>query len=370
MPGLQEVFARTGGPDPTAAAVPQLGPSRQFLSEFNTGQFTGANGAGPILNANAVLMPSIAANHHDSANSNDFRLGNGLATAKAIRKPDSLEGQTSEGFQGLAKPNKLMGRSSVGFDLNWNREENLERARNTTKKMGFKPNEVPLGGQLQPWQWLNHQALGEGSHGNQYNRNYTLPDADAVYRRMYQPAPSRLSKMLTVDTEAAATRPSRALLHPMTVVTNDRQREKEQRIPRNADVAEAVLYENIVPRGMGLSSGREAPRVYNETSVLRQPIGTNETGDKSVLGRWENPGNPYEPMTATTLEDRLALFKTDATTVRGQRPVDEAAQFARNNRALAAQFVTDTNQIQPQAGEYPDKTRQGINPASLQRVGA
>jgi hypothetical protein len=362
MPGLAEVFAATGGIDENSPAVPTLEPTPQFLKEFELAPFTGANGSGPILNANANLLPTIADNYRDTANTNDFRLGNGLGISTAFRKPDSMAGQAEDGFQGLAKPNKLFGRSSVGFDLNWIREKNMERARNPLKKMGFKPNEVPLGGKLEPWQWQNHAALGIAApkNANQYNRNYLLPDADAVHRRLYQPQPSRLTKMITTDVEDAALRPSRTLLHPMTVVTNDLQRQKEQRIPRNADVSEAVVYEKIHPRGMSFG-GREAMRIHADVSVLRQPVGTNDTGNRAVHDRWRNGGDPYGALTASTLEDRLQLFKDDARYVRGQKIASEAEEFTQSQQKLDAQRVHDPNSIYPRDGEYPDFTRTGVS---------
>jgi hypothetical protein len=218
------------------------------------------------------------------------------------------------------------------------------------KKMGFKPDEVPLGGAMKPWQWNDIQALGEGTHGNQYNRNYPLPDADAVHRRLYEPAPSRRTQMLIADVETQALRQNRTLLHPLKVVTEDRQREKDQRIPRNTDVTEAVIYENIHPRGMG--SKVEAPRIWSDPSVLRQPVGTNDTASRAVFDRWSNPSNPTDPLAISTLEDRLTTFKDDIKYVRGQDMDLEMKGFRASEDRLRKQFVQDPNQINPRTGEF------------------
>jgi hypothetical protein len=354
MATLVEIFALTGGPDPNSPVVLDTAPTPSFLSNFSTAQYTGSNGNGPILNANAALIPTRADNYHDNSSANDYRLGNGLGVARAFTKPDSMAGQGAGGFQGNPYPNKLFGRTSTGHDLTYNRDDMTERAAMSFKKMGFKPNEVPTGAQLQPWQWLNHQALGEGSpiDPNQYNRNYALPDADAVARRIHTPAPSRLTKMLTTDVEVQALRPQRTLMHPLKVVTEDRQREALQRIPRNTDVIESVSYENIMPRGMGPGHNQEAPKIYGDPDVLRQPVGTNDTGSTAVFGRWNNPTNDTDPLAASTLEDRLQLYRDGSRYIRGQDPEREMRGFAEGQRRLDAQTVFDPMEIDPRAGEY------------------
>lgn len=353
---LTELFARTGGPDPTTPALVENEPTPAFLEAFTTAQYTGANGAGPILNANASLIPTRADQYRETESFNDFRLGNGLGVSRAFRKPDSMGGQTTGGFQGLPYPDKNFGRSDVSHDLNWNRDDLMERARMGLKKMGYKPNEVPQGADFQPWDWNNLQALGIGSNGNQYNRNYGLPDADAVARRLYEPTPSKRTKMITTDVEEAALRPNRTAMHPVAVVSQDRQREKQQRISRNTDVIESVIYENIFPRGMSAPNGQEAVKVWGDANVLRQPVGSNETGDRSFLGIWRNGHDTTgsnAAMLASTNEDLLQLHKDYLTYVRGHTLPREIEQFAASDRYLNTRKVPDPNEIQPYPGEYP-----------------
>ena len=353
MSALAEVFELTGGPDPNSPVVPEVEASSAFLKNFSTAQFTGSNGSGPILNANAVLMPTRADNYRENENANDFRLGNGLGISRPYLRQDSQKGQADGGFHGLAYPNKSFGRSTVSHDLIFNRDDLRERADMSLKKMGFKQNEVPLNANFKPWDWNNLQALGIGTHGNQYNRNTPMPDADAVYRRQYEPAPSRRTQMLTTDVEDAALRPNSTRMHPLTVIANDRQREKEQRIPRNADVHETVIYENIHPRGMGAPNGQQAIKVWGDASVLRAPVGTNETGDRSIFGQWKNPTHHTDPLAVSTIEDQLILHKADRQYVRGHDIMRETKEFKGAVDMLRSQFVTDPNQINPRKHEYP-----------------
>lgn len=351
---LGAIFSATGGPDPNSTAMVETDPSPAFLESFTSAQSTGANGSGPILNANAVLLPTRADQYRDTSSFNDFKLGNGIGVARSFRKPDSMGGQTDGGFQGLPYPNKMFGRSSVQHDQNWNRDDNQERANMALKKMGTKPNEVPTGADYKPWDWNNLQAMGIGSHGNQYNRNYGLPDADAVARRMYEPTPSRKTKLIVTDVEEAALRPNRTAMHPMAVVSQDRQRQKEQRIPKNADVAESVIYENIMPRGMSAPNGQEAVKVWADPSVLRIPVGNNETGDRSYLGIWRNGHDVVGGATsASTMDDLLQLYKDDQEFVRGKPLPREMREFRDSEKYLNTREVADPNEIQPQHGEYP-----------------
>ena len=147
MAGLQELFDRTGGPDPNTPALPVTEPTPSFLQAFSSATHTGANGAGPILNANAVLFPNRADNYRNNSTINDFKLGNGLGRSRAFRKPDSMGGMTKEGFNGAPIPNKNFGRSTTSSDLNWRRGDMMERAQMALKKMGHRPAEVPKGGE-------------------------------------------------------------------------------------------------------------------------------------------------------------------------------------------------------------------------------
>ena len=186
---------------------------------------------------------------------------------------------------------------------------------------------------------------------NQYNRNYGLPDADAAARRLYQPAPSRQTKMLSTDMEDAALRPQQTLMHPMTVVTEDRQRMKLQHIPRNTDVIESVIYENIMPRGMG--SRVTAPRIYNDTGVLREPIGTNDTGSRAIDGRWENPHSNVNPLHDQSMQDLLTMAKDDFRYVQGKNAEFEEKEYENGEIQLGMQHSSDTWSIQPMAGTKP-----------------
>lgn len=354
---LAALFRGTGGTGleydaPTDIGMDMLAGDSEFLGNFETA-FTGGNRGGPILNADANLMPTRADQYRDISNTLDHRLGDGLSVARPFRKNDSMGGSTPGGFYGPVGPTKMFGRDSHAPDLNYEREHSLERARAGFKKLGFKSDEQPEGANFQPWNWNDLQALGIGGteeNPNQYNRNYSLPDADAVARRMYQPAPSRTTKMLSIDTEAASLIPQRTLLHPLKVVTEDRQREKLQRIPRNTDVIEAVTYENIAPRGMGSRVG--APRVWSDADVLRQVVGTNETADRSVYGRW-NSGYS-QPLQAVQNEDKLRVAEHDFSVVRGNEPpADAAQQMLRGEARLRAQTVPDPTSVAVRRGEFP-----------------
>jgi hypothetical protein len=255
----------------------------------------------------------------------------------------------------------MFGRDSVSHDLNWDRDTLRERSDMALKKMGYKPNEVPQGADFQPWDWYNLQALGIGSHGNQYNRNYNLPDADAAARRLYEPAPSRKTKMISTDVEKAALRPNRTAMNPVTVVSEDRQRQKEQRISKNTDVIESVLYENIFPRGMGPTNLQQAPYIFADPSVLRIPVGNNETGDRSYIGIWRNGHDTTGNATlASSLEDYLQLYKDGQTYIRGKPLPREVKEFADSEQYLNTRPVADPNRIQPYPGQFPHN-QQSIN---------
>lgn len=356
---LAALFRGTGGTGMDYMRADDIGTQYMqedsaFLENFET-PFTGASGGGPILNPDANLMPTRADEYRDIANTLDYRLGDGLGVARFARRNDSVGGNTQDGMYGASEPSKMFGRDSRTPDLNYERENMLDRARAGFKKMGFKNAEAPPEAHFQPWQWNDLAALGIGGSAenpNQYNRNYAPPDADAVARRSYQPAPSRLSKMLATDMEVAALRPQRTLLDPLKVVSEDRTRMALTRIPRNADVAEAVLYENIVPRGF--SSRVEAPRAYAEADALRRPVGTNETADRSVLGRW-NVGLS-EPLQDVQNEDRARAARFDFVGVRGYNPSAELRQFDAAREKLDAQAVADPSRVRPTPEELRSRS--------------
>jgi hypothetical protein len=167
---------------------------------------------------------------------------------------------------------------------------------------------------------------------------------------MYQPAPSRTTKMLSIDTEVASLMPQRTLLHPLKVVTEDRQREKLQRVSRNTDVIEAVTYENIMPRGMG--SRVAAPLVWGNADVLRQVVGTNDTADRSVYGRWNNGYS--EPLQTVQNEDKMRVAVHDFSAVQGKEPpADGEEQMLLGEAALREQTVADPTNITVRRGDFP-----------------
>lgn len=353
---LSYLFQGTGGDGIDPGSLPGAGnldkPSDiEFLNSFRT-PMTGINGHGPILNANANLLPTRSDTFRDITSTLDYRMNDGLGVSRPYRKPDSQGGQTVDGFHGLAYPSKLFGRTGKSYDLNLVRDDLMNRARNPLKILGSRPNEVPEFADYMPWQWNDLDALGIGGapigNSNQYNRNYSLPDADQAARRLYQPAPSRVSKMLSTDTEMASLRPQQTLMHPLKVVSEDRQRMKLQRIPKNADVVEAVIYENIEPRGMGAKN--EAVKVWGDATVLRQPVGSNDTGDKSVLGRWEAPDSTNNhPLLAMDMEDRERRAKFDVYGVQGKDPDFEYRQYLANEKKLGAQMSSDVTGINKSA---------------------
>lgn len=354
---LAALFRGTGGTGFDYAAASDTGleylaSDSAFLENFET-PFTGVNGGGSILNADANLLPTRSDTFRDISNSLDFRLGDGLGVARPFRKNDSMGGSTPGGLYGPVEPSKMFGRDSKTPDLNYEREHSTERARASFKKLGFKSEEQPPDAHFQPWVWNNLEALGIGGPPGtpNYNRNYVPPDADGVARRMYQPAPSRVTKMLSTDTEIASLTPQRTLLHPLKVISEDRQREKLQRIPRNTDVREAVTYENIAPRGMG--SRVAAPLVWGDADVLRIPVGSNDTADRSVFGRW-NAGLS-EPLQDVQNEDKMRVAEHDFTDVQGKDPAAEQRQYEANNGRLRAQgrSATDPTRIKVQPGEFP-----------------
>jgi len=365
---LSDVFRATGGSgkDPLTGDNPgfeYMESNSEFLKNFDTPS-TGANGSGPILNANANLLPTIADQYRDNAEKSDWKLPNGLGIAVPYRKNDSIGGNTETGFYGYAEPSKMFGRNSKSYDLNYLRDEMTQRAYMNFKSLGYKPNEVPKGADFQEWEWNDNQALGIGGgpihNPNQYNRNTPLPDADATARRLYQPAPSRLTKMVQTDVEAAALRPQQTLLNPVKVVSEDRQRMKLQRVPRNADVIETVLYHNIEPRGMGRNTG--APKIWADPNVLSQRVGTNDTGTPAIFDRWGNPYSDTQPLLDATNEDLLIMTKNTMDQVRGHKPELEAKQYRQGEIELLRQKVNDYNNIDPRKSEFPHNAS-GLNTA-------
>lgn len=360
---LASLFEDAGGSgrlyeSPGEIGMEFLQDNSEFMQNFQT-PMTGVNGLGPINNENANLLPTRSDQYHDISNTLDYRLGNGMGVSRFNRKTDSMSGNTAAGFYGFAKPSKMFGRDSKTPDLNYERDNLTARARGSLKKMGFKNAEVPEDSNFFPWQWNDINALGIGS-GHNYNRNHTLPDADAVHDRLYKPAPSRLTKQLQTDIETISLVPQRTLLDPEKVVSEDRQREKLQRIRSNADVFESVIYEKIMPRGMGSRSN--APIVYSDTDALRQPVGTNDTGDKSVFDIWKPGFSEINPLLDVSLEDRLASVNYAVRSIEGKNPDSEFKDFIEQQRALDRQNVQDPFAIHPKLGEFPFQKTGSSNP--------
>lgn len=359
---LSSLFREAGGSgrlyeSPDDIGLEFLEDNSEFMQNFQT-PVTGVNGMGPINNENANLLPTQADQYHDIANSLDYRLGNGIGVSRFDRKTDSSGGNTEEGFYGFSAPSKMFGRDSKTPDLNYERDSMTERARSGLKKLGFKNEEVPQQSNYFPWQWNDINALGIGE-GNNYNRNYSLPDADAIRARLYQPPPSRLTKQLQTDIETISLVPQRTLLDPEKVVSDDPQRQKLQRIRSNADVFESVIYENVMPRGM--ASKTTAPTIYADVDALRGPIGSNDTGDKSVLDIWRPGFSEINPYLDVSLNDRLASVNYSVRAIEGKNPDGEFAQFKKqmNNNFSA---VADPFQIKPKLGEFPVNRSGPSNP--------
>jgi len=357
MSRLEDVFARTGGPDESAVSLNEnVEPTPSFLKPFEAKgqQFPTGFGTSPIMNPFAVVMPTRSDRFYDASSFHDHRLGNGLGVSRPFRKPDSLLGTHANGLNGPPMPTKNFGRSTRSHDQMWNRVKNQERANNMLAQMGSKAGEAPQGSLLRPWQWNDVQALGTGQPGHQYNRHYGVPDASATHRRLYEPTPSKRTKMIPTDMEIAALRPSRTAMHPLKVLSEDQQRAAYLRIGRNTDVAEAVTYENIHPRGMGPPNGQNAVPVYADPGQLRQPVGNGETGDRSLLGRWGMPGDTTKggAMHAATNEDAAILFRDHTRYVLGHDVDEEVRQFHAGNAYLNSQTAADPAGVTPTMAPY------------------
>lgn len=372
---LSDLFHHTSGDDkrlsfPLTDDISHLDPDSPYMENFMT-PFTGVNTEGPIMNANANLVPTIDDSYRDWSSSHDYRLGNGIGISKSFRKPDSMLAHEGENpLHGRIIPNKNFGRSTVSHDLNNKRIDSHERAAMSLKKIGFKDNEVPKYSYYSPWQWnkqtpSNHSENQVGGNGMNNNGGYAtavrshhpIMDADAYARRAYQPAPSRLTKMLNTDTEMESLMPQRTLMHPLKVVSEDRQRQKIQRIPKNADVIESVLFENIRPYGMGAPNGVEGHRVHARTDVLRAPIGTNDTGSRAVFDRWNNPGpQSGNDLLAEHLEDNVIRYKTDEKYIQGHDIEKEMELFMRGEQALNSFKPVDPYNYAQTISQYPNNT--------------
>jgi hypothetical protein len=110
-----------------------------------------------------------------------------------------------------------------------------------------------------------------------------------------------------------------------------------------------VTYEKIMPRGM--KSHVNAVKVWADADVLKQPRGTNDTGDRSVLGIWKS--GVSHALVAATLEDPLIAQKEMQRQVRGQDLEKEINEFRAGEIALMRQKVQDPFSIQPGEGERP-----------------
>ena len=111
--GINGLFQETGGSgtdtkDSTNLGNDYLQANASFLENFKT-PTVGVNGYGPILNANANLLPTQADQYRDISSFHDYKLNNGLSVARQYRKSDSMGGNTETGFSGYAEPSKMFG---------------------------------------------------------------------------------------------------------------------------------------------------------------------------------------------------------------------------------------------------------------------
>jgi hypothetical protein len=92
-----------------------------------------------------------------------------------------------------------------------------------------------------------------------------------------------------------------------------------------------------MPRGM--KSLVPAPYVFSNPDENKKPVGTNDTGDRSVLGVWPRPFS--DPLAHQTMEDSLQRMKHDAKYVRGHN-LDAELHYSNNDeKSLAVQRVPD-----------------------------
>lgn len=347
----------------------ELEPGSEFLRNFQTPWTGTSDKAQDIMNANANVLPTDAGQYEDPGTiAHDYKLPHGLGVARAFRKPDS---QLAVGtFRSEPTPTANFGRVDKSMDFNMMRGELEERARAPLKKAGYKDYEKPEGAYLQPWEWNAQIGYGSGAgdanHSNRH-RHYGLgADAELLARRKYEPPRARLQKMIGVDTELQSLLPNRTMLDPEKVISEDRTREVELRIPRNADVAEAVIDENIAPRAWGTSNSRAAHRVHMDATQLRQPIGNSDTGDRSLLNEWRNAYSIYNAGVrhADTMEDKLMRAMVDFEQVRGYDAVREMEEFAVAERTLKSRHVPDPF-VRAEADEYAEAFRVGNNSRTL-----
>lgn len=345
MASLSHLFTNT----PTHEANKPLGAlsvfghmdaNSEYMKNFSV-PFSGSDGGGILENSMANFIPNVDDSYRDISSTHDWRLGNGLGVSRAFRKPDSMPAHEGENpIHGRIIPTKNFGRSTVAPDLNNARDELRARARMAMPVMGSKRDEVPEQSMMREFDYNPQKIRADGSaYAAPVRGHQPRADASALHRRIYQPAPSRLTKMLSTDVEMAALRPQQTLHHPMKVVSEDRTREMEYRIPRNTDVTESVVYEGIHPRGMGSHVG--GGKVWGRVDVLRQPVGNSDTGDKSALGRLSNPGpQSGNELLAETLDDALVKMKADHKYVRGYDIDEEMRWFRKGEEALYRQGIT------------------------------
>lgn len=350
---MDALFAQAGSapdsnaaPDRNAAA-----PTDDFLRAFAAP--TGGFQTGPIQNLDANLLPTRVDAYRDSCNTNDFRLGNGLGVSRPFRKPDSQPAATGDGFHGWVRPTKNFGRSDRNSDANMRRVDAEERASMHRRPMGSKDYEVPEGMRAQEWVYNNQVQLGVAGGEHQYNRNTPMPDASKVARRGYEPAPSRRSKLASTDVETAALRPNSTRYLPLQFFEEDHSRDIVRRVPRNTDVREAVIYESAPPRGMGPHGGVAAPVAHPSVDAQRRPIGTNETGDRSVLGIWTAPRDTTGGVKhLTTNEDFALLHRDEHKYIRGHDLDYELGYHTRAAAVLDRAPVRDPALIRPREDEF------------------
>ncbi len=317
---------------------------RQFASQFASRI---PKNEGLLFNDNANLAPTYDDSWRDIASSHDYRMPNGLGISRSFARPDS---QLRTEWFGEVQPTKNFGRDSKTVDQVDLYASNRERADMQFRILGSKPHRKPAGTDLREYEYNVPVGYGGDERGgntgvnhSNYNRLTPVPDADAVYRRLYQPAPSRLTKMLGADTELLGLMPQRTVMDPVSVVDNDMTRHQIRAVPRNVDVREAVRVgsaEGDAPRGMSYPNGGSAVHIWSSTEGSRVPIGSDDTGDKSVFGALQAPNYAGE-QSFREGSDRLTAAKMADRFVLGHDIEDELALQAREqdrNGAISNPF--------------------------------
>ncbi len=256
-------------------------------------------------NPSANFLPEVDNSLDDNSLRNNWRMGNGLGIARAWRKPDS---QLSEGFKAMTNPKTIpyagtMQPGRVGKSAPVSRNMQIEYGRRNLNNS--RKDETPEGAGYRPYDWDVPYDLSQGrqstvnninAHRKNLNAHYI--DPTHAYRRLYKPAPGKLTKKLHIPIEINQLRPQNMIRDPMVILENDPRMYTQMRMPKNFDVREMVRDErsDVPLRGAGPINGVEAYQPYVRTDHIRRPIGNVENGSRVVLHRWQQPdkGDGYE----------------------------------------------------------------------------